>query len=479
MRKQKSEPAVVAQKPGNGTRPDPLERRAGRGQNSAKGNAPRTESRTSVSTRLSRIAELSRKHPESAHTTLAHHIDEEFLKEAWRRTRKDGAAGADGATAADYAANLDANLRELLGRFKLGTYRAPPVRRVHIPKANGKTRPIGIPAFEDKVLQRAVTMVLEAVYEPEFIEGSYGFRPGRSAHDALEAIRQCLRGGHGGWVIEADIESFFDRLDHGHLREFLGKRVKDGVIVRAIGKWLNAGVLEAGQLFYPETGSPQGGVISPMLANIYLHEVLDVWFTREVQPRLRGRAELVRYADDFVIMFQLQEDAERVMEVLPKRFGKYGLTLHPAKTRIVDFKGPKGHEVDETRRSTFDFLGFTHYWGKSLRNTWMVRRKTARDRLSRTIGRVWEWCKANRHLPLRVQHRSLVLKLHGHYGYFGVNGNERALRGLREATRRAWRYWLNHRGGKRRMTWPRYTALLAYFPLPYPRLVRSTVRDGD
>jgi group II intron reverse transcriptase/maturase len=263
------------------------------------------------------------------------------------------------------------------------------------------------------------------------------------------------------------------------LREFLGKRVKDGVIVRAIGKWLNAGVLEKGQLSYPEAGTPQGGVISPILANIYLHEVLDVWFTRDVLPRLRGRAVLVRYADDFVIMCQLREDAERVMEVLPKRFGKYGLSLHPAKTRIVGFEEPRGSQATEVRRSTFDFLGFTHYWGKSLRKRWMVRRKTARDRLSRTIGRVWEWCKANRHLPIRTQHRSLVLKLRGHYGYFGVTGNERALRGLREATRRAWRYWLSHRGGKRRMTWPRFQALLAYFSLPYPRLARSTVNRGD
>jgi group II intron reverse transcriptase/maturase len=302
----------------------------------------RMEGREDISTRLSRIAELTRKYPDGAHTTLAHHIDIELLKEAYRRTRKDGAVGVDGQTGAAYASNLEMNLGDLLERLKSGRYRAPPVRRVHIPKGDGrKTRPIGIPTFEDKVLQRAVTMILEAVYEPLFIEGSYGFRPGRGAHTALEAIWKSTMAMKGGWVIEADIVSFFDCLDHGHLREFLDKRVRDGVIRRAIGKWLNAGVLEAGEVFHPETGSPQGGVVSPMLANIYLHEVLDTWFERDVKPRLSGRAQLIRYADDFVIVLERQGDAERVMEVLPKRFGKYGLKLHPEKTRVVAFERPE------------------------------------------------------------------------------------------------------------------------------------------
>ena len=295
-----------------------------------------------VSTRLQRIAELARRDPRWALTTLAQHIDLEFLREAHRRTGKDGAVGVDGQTAAEYAKQLEANLSSLLERFKSGSYKAPPVRRVQIPKGEGKAmRPIGIPAFEDKVLQRAVAMVLEAVYEQDFLPCSYGFRPGRSAHQALDELWEVLMSMRGGWVVELDIEKFFDRLDHSHLRSFLDQRVRDGVIRRVIHKWLKAGVMVEGVLEHPEAGTPQGGVISPLLANVYLHEVLDRWFVEVVRPRLRGRAELIRYADDAVLVCACEEDARRLMEVLPKRFGKYGLTLHPEKTRMLRFDRPR------------------------------------------------------------------------------------------------------------------------------------------
>src|SRR5258706_6667873 len=293
----------------------------------------RTSSRENVSTKLSRIAELARSAPTLVLTTLAHHVDVDFLREAHRRTRKDGAVGVDGRTAEDFAKDLEKNLESLEDGLKSGRYRAPPVRRVHIPKGEGKTRPLGIPTFEDKVLQRGVAMLLEAVYEQDFHDCSYGFRPGRSAHDALDVIWKGAMGMRGGWVLDADIQSFFDSIDHGKLREILDKRVKDGVVRRAIDKWLAAGVLEAGSISYSNEGTPQGGVISPLLANIFLHEVLDEWWVKDVMPRLRGRAQLVRYADDFVIIFEREDDALRVMDVLPKRFGKYGLTLHPEKTR--------------------------------------------------------------------------------------------------------------------------------------------------
>jgi len=437
----------------------------------------RMEGRADISTRLSRIAELTRKYPDGAHTTLAHHIDIEFLKEAFHRTRKDGAAGVDGQTAAQYASHLEANLKDLLERFKSGAYRAPPVRRVHIPKGDGrKTRPIGIPTFEDKVLQRAVTMILEAVYEPLFIEGSYGFRPGRGAHDALEAIWKNTMALKGGWVIEADIVSFFDCLDHGHLREFLDKRVRDGVIRRVIGKWLKAGVMENGQLFHPGTGSPQGGVVSPMLANVYLHEVLDTWFESEVKPRLRGRAHLIRYADDFVIVLEHQSDTERVMEVLPKRFGRYGLQLHPEKTRVVAYRPPGPNDNNPPScPGTFDFLGLTHYWGRSRKGNSVVMRKTVRSRLARAIRSIHQWCRRNRHLRIRGQQRALRQRLHGHYGYYGITGNIRMLNAIYRAVRRTWRYWLDRRGGKRRMTWSRFAALLVRHPLPTPRIVHSAL----
>src|SRR4051812_46039415 len=255
---------------------------------------------TSVSTKQERIAELAKQSPQMAFTSLAYLMDIDWLKEAYQRTRKDGAVGVDGVSAEDYEKDLEGNLQRLLDRVKSGTYRAPPVRRVHIPKGGSttETRPIGIPTLEDKVLQRAVVMLLEPIYEQDFLDCSYGFRPKRSAHQALESFRNQLMDGRGGWVLEVDIRKFFDTLDHSHLRTFLQLRVRDGVLLRLIGKWLNAGVLEDGDLSFPEAGTPQGGVISPLLANVYLHYVLDVWFEREVKPRLRGPAFLIRYADD-------------------------------------------------------------------------------------------------------------------------------------------------------------------------------------
>jgi len=326
-----------------------------------------TQGSTTISTKLERIAKLAREAPGMAFTTLAHHIDIDWLREAYRRTRKDGAPGVDRMTAGEYEANLEENLRSLLERAKSGTYRAPPVRRVHIPKGSGgsETRPIGIPTFEDKILQRAVSMVLEAVYEQDFLDCSYGFRPGRSAHQALEAIRNQAMSMRGTWVLEVDVCKFFDNLDHEHLRAIVRQRVLDGVLLRLIGKWLNAGVLEEGSIMYPESGSPQGGVVSPIMANIYLHEVLDVWFEKIVKPRLSGEAHLVRYADDSVLLFANEMDARKVMDVLPKRFGKYGLTLHPEKTRLVKFRRPRKSPRDGRTRGpkplTFDLLGFTHY----------------------------------------------------------------------------------------------------------------------
>src|SRR3954466_15333714 len=341
-----------------------------------------TPSPETISTRRRRIAELARRSPQAAFTTLAHHIDIDWLFEAYRRTRKDGAVGVDGQTAADYAVDLEGNLRSLLDRAKSGSYRAPPVRRGHIPKGTGsETRPIGIQTFEDKVLQRAVVMVLEAIYEQDFLDCSYGFRPGRSAHQALDAVWQQTMGNGGGWVVEVDIRKFFDTLDHAHLRDLLRQRIRDGVLLRLIGKWLNAGVLEDGHVTSPSAGTPQGGVISPLLANIYLHYVLDVWFEQAVKPRLQGRAFLIRYADDFVSGFAREEDARRVLDVLPKRFGKYGLTLHPEKTRLVAFRPPSrcsgtGPGVAPPP-GTFDLLGFTHYWGRSRAGKSVAKRRTA------------------------------------------------------------------------------------------------------
>lgn len=405
-------------------------------------------------------------------TTLAHHIDVDWLREAYRRTRKDGAAGIDGRNASQYAERLEDNLRSLLERVKAGTYRAPPVRRVHIPKGDGSDkRPIGIPTFEDKILQRAVAMLLEAIYEQEFHDFSYGFRPGRSAHDACDALQQATVKMAGGWVLEVDIKKFFDTLDHEHLRTILSQRVRDGAILRLIGKWLNAGVMEGATLSHPEAGTPQGGVISPLLANIYLHEVLDGWFVRDVQHRLNGRSVLVRYADDFVFVFAQQVDAERVLDVLPKRFGKYGLTLHPEKTRLVPFRRPDRDPGDDDGPGTFDLLGFTHYWALSRNGHWVVKKRTAKDRFSRTLRRIAEWCRAHRHDDVEVQHRALVRKLRGHYAYFGVTSNGGALARLSYETMAIWRKWLSRRSQKAFVSWERMLRLLERYPLPPPRIV--------
>lgn len=430
-----------------------------------------TSSSQGISTKLERIAELARNGPQMAFTTLSHHIDIDWLREAYRRTRKDGATGVDGQTAEGYAQKLDENLRSLLDRAKSGMYRAPPVRRVFIPKGDGKqTRPIGIPTFEDKILQRAVVMVLEAVYEQDFYDCSYGFRPGRSAHQALEALWRTTMKMGGGWVLEVDIKKFFDTLDHARLREILNQRVRDGVLLRLIGKWLNAGVLEGLVLSRPDAGTPQGGVISPLLANVYLHTVLDEWFAKTVAPRLRGRAHLIRYADDFVMVFEREDDARRVNEVLPQRFSKYGLTLHPEKTRLLEFRRPdrgNGGEGD----SSFDLLGFTHHWGLSKRGKWIVSRRTAKDRFSRGLRRVTEWCRLHRHDPIGLQRRILAAKLNGHYAYFGITLNYSAVQRFFNEVTAIWRRWLSRRSNSGRLDWERMRALMERFPLPRPRIV--------
>ena len=441
---------------------------------------PGSSSPDPISTRLQRIAELARQSPEMVFTTLAHHVDIEFLLEGCRRTRRDGAVGVDGQTAKDYAADLEKNLQSLLDRFKSGRYRAPPVRRVHILKDDGRSeRPIGIPTFEDKALQRAVVMLLEPIYEQDFLNCSFGFRPGRSAHQALETLWSGLMGMGGGWVLEVDIQSFFDTLDHGHLRSFLDQRVRDGVVRRTIDKWLAAGVMERGNLTYPDSGSPQGGVISPLLSNVYLHEVLDRWFEEVVRPRMRGQAFLVRYADDATLVFAREDDARRVMAVLPKRFGKYGLKLHPTKTRLIDFRRPRepGNRADGGS-SSFDLLGFTHYWGRSRRGWWVVRRKTSKKSLCRAVRKVAEWCRLVRHRPVGWQHGVLSQKLRGHYGYYGLTGNGRALRCFLHVVTRTWWKWLSRRSQRGVLTWDRFHVILRRYPLPPTRVVHSIYRQA-
>jgi group II intron reverse transcriptase/maturase len=376
-------------------------------------------------------------------------------------------------TGAQYGEALDERIGDLIDRAKSGRYRAPPVKRVLIPKGDGQERrPIGIPAFEDKLLQRAVEMLLTPVYEQDFYDFSYGFRPGRSAHQALEVLWGGLMRMGGGYLIDLDIRSYFDSVDLNHVQEFLRQRVRDGVVRRLIGKWLNAGVLEGGRLSYAETGVPQGGVISPLISNVYLHEVLDTWFVNEVQPRMKGRAFMVRFADDAVLAFENREDADKVYNVIGKRFARYGLTLHPDKTRLIDFRRkPHGS-------GSFDFLGFTHFWGKSQKKRLVIKRKTAKKRFARSLKSMNQWLRRVRHEPIGTQHRALRQKLQGHFGYYGITGNGQALAAFLYQVMHQWFKWLRRRSFKARRTWEWYRDLLVRFPLPKPTPIHSVLRRG-
>lgn len=426
-----------------------------------------------ISTKQNRIATLASTDPERALTTLAHHIDLDWLYEAYRRTRKSAAPGIDGVTAKQYAENLEANLSSLLDRFKSGRYRAPAVRRVHIEKDEGQsTRPLGIPTLEDKILQRAVMMVLEPIYEQDFLDCSHGFRPGRSAHDALSELWRGLMGLQGCWVLDLDISKFFDNVDKAEIGKMLDQRVRDGVIRRVIGKWLKAGVMENGVIHRPDRGTPQGGVISPLLANLYLHEVLDVWFERDVKPRLHNCAFMVRYADDAVLCFKSEKDARRVLAVLVKRLGRYGLSLNTTKTKLIRFvpKSPGSNDVGDSNGNTvlpvrsFDFLGFSHTWQRSRKGRWVVVRRTAKARFARALRSMWLWCRRNRHRPLAEQQYLISRKLVGHYNYYGIIGNSLSLRRFLHKVQRVWCFWLRKRSSKK-LTWVRLRRLLDRYPL--------------
>ena len=433
-----------------------------------------TQDSGNMSTKRPRIAQLAKERPDFRFNSLNQLLDLDALRQAYYLLRVDAKPGIDGQTWHDYGTKLEDNLRDLLERAKSGRYRAPPLRRVYIPKdgAPGETRPLGIPTVEDKLLQRAVAGILELVYEQDFMPCSYGFRPGRTARQAREAVWQATTT-FGTWVLEGDIRKRFDTLGHKELMAFLGQRIGDGVLLRLIGKWLNAGVLEDGALTHPTEGTPQGGAISPLLANVFLHYVLDKWFAQDVLPRMHGRADLIRYADDFVLVFELEADARRVLDVLPKRFAKHGLALHPEKTRLVRFgRPPRDAEPSRDERpGTFDFLGFAHHWKKARKGTWAVGWRTAASRLRRTLVRALQWCRAHRHEPTDQQQKILAAKLHGHYAYFGVTGNFEALARLHRGLLRTWKYWLARRGAPAATTWPAWRRFLEAHPLPRPRIV--------
>jgi group II intron reverse transcriptase/maturase len=431
-----------------------------------------TDAKTSgsMSPGLRKVAERARREPNERILALAHLIDIAALNRAYERQRQNAAVGLDGITKEQYGQDLEARLTDLHERLKSKGYRHQPIRRVHIPKENGQTRPIGISAFEDKLVQDAVREVLEAIYEQDFLSCSYGFRPGRSAHDAVRELDGAVHRGQVNWILEADIVSFFDSVDRKALMEMLRCRIADESLMRLIGKCLHVGVLDGANYSEPELGTAQGSVLSPLLGNVYLHHVLDLWFEREVKPRMRGRAELLRYCDDFAMCFEREDDARRVMEVLGKRMGRYGLTLHPDKTRLLPFRRPPSHQTGGHGPATFDFLGFTFYWVRSRKGRWWMTCKTRSGRLRRLVVAVGDWCRRHRHLPVKAQHAALTRRMVGHFNYFGVSGNFRSLQLVVEEVKRIWYKWLRRRSQRHRLTWERFAELLKRFPLPRPQI---------
>ncbi|GAA3953346.1 group II intron reverse transcriptase/maturase [Chitinophaga oryziterrae] len=419
------------------------------------------------------IAARVRKYPGEALTNLHEFIDVGLLNACFDSLNKKGASGVDAEKWIDYHQQRNERIPQLLSAFKSGTYRAPNIRRVFIPKGDGKLRPLGLPTVEDKLLQTSVSRILTPIYEEIFYQHSYGFRPGKSQHQALEALSREVSLNRKRYIIDADMQNYFGSINHQYLREFLDLKIKDGVIRKMIDKWLKAGILENRQVIYPTEGTPQGGSISPLISNVFLHYVLDAWFKEQIQPLLKGSSFIIRFADDFLLGFTNREDALRVMEVLPKRLGKFGLTLHPEKTRLIDLDEEKGK--DNHPKKTFDFLGFTHYMSKSRKGNLILKRKTSSKKLNLALMRLSDWIKFYRHkLPITELITELNQKLRGHYAYYGITFNSRRLNAYFMQTKRLLHKWLNHRGGKRVWTWDKIMKLTTeWIPLVQPRIYHS------
>jgi len=431
-----------------------------------------------MSTKLDRIAELAREDPKRQFFSIAHLITPEALEAAFRSLRKAASAGVDGVTYEEYEANAGRNIRQLHRRLTDGTYQAQPLRRIYIPKEDGKQRPISIPALEDKIVQKAAVEILNAIYEQDFLDCSYGFRPGRSPHQALDKLRADICTRPTERILEIDIKAYFDSIVREQLMEMVGKRISDGSVLRLIRKWIQVGFIDDGRFLVSETGTGQGQTISPLLANVYLHYVLDEWFEQVVKPRLRGEADEIRFADDAVICFQYREDAEKVMDVLPKRFAKYGLTLHPEKTRLLEFgRCAMGKAKRQGRKpDTFAFLGFTHICAQSRKGTFTVHVKTMSKRLRRGLNEIAQWCQAHRHEPVDQQQKTLNAKLRGHNQYYGRPTNYRGILKFYRGVQHIWRRWLSRRTRGGPVSWEKYNAILRRHPLLSPRIMHAWVK---
>jgi len=469
---EESDEDVVPEKPAK-TRVTPVEPAEGRSEakgKSAVRNALPTQDGEGALTFLQRMGERAKQKPKEKWTTLLSHIKVPLLKEAYRRLRKNAAAGVDEVTWAEYGERLDERLVDLQDRIHRGSYHPQPVRRVLIPKGDGKTRPLGIPAVEDKVVQQAARMILEPIYEAEFMGFSYGFRPKRSQHDALDALAEAIAR-RVNWVLDADIRSFFDTIDHGHLQRFIEHRIGDTRMIRLLMKWVKAGVMEEGKLHEVTEGSPQGAVISPLLSNIYLHYVLDLWVNQWRKKQAHGEVYVVRWADDFVIGVQREQDATALRKALAERLEQFGLELHPDKTRVIQF-GRFAREDRETqglgKPETFEFLGFTHIAGASRLGKFQLKRRTSRKKRRAKLARLKEECEWRRHRPIVDQHTWLSSVLTGHYRYYAVPTNLWGLEQFRECIRWMWHRALQRRSQRGRWNRKKHAAFDVRFPLPRP-----------
>ena len=489
---EESDAGMVPKKPAK-TRVTPVEsveERAAAEGKSAHGNAHRAQDRERAPTQVERIGQRAKEKKGERFDNLLSALKVPLLTEAYQRLRRSAAPGVDGTTWEEYGEHLDARLLDLQDRIHRGSYHPQPVRRVHIPKGDGRTRPLGIPALEDKIVQQAVRRVLEPIYERAFLGFSYGFRPGRSPHDALNALAEAISR-KVNWVLDADIRSFFDTIDHGWMQKFIEHRIADRRMVRLLMKLLRAGVMEDGELREVEEGTPQGGNASPLLANIYLHYALDLWARQWRNRQARGEMYIVRYADDFVMGFQDEQDALAMREALASRLAEFGLELHPEKTRVLRFGrfahekcGREGHR----RPETFEFLGFTHIAGQDRRGAFQLKRRTSRKKRKAKLDGLRDELRRRRHEPVPLQFAWLTSVLRGHYRYYGVPTNTPALRSFRERVRQSWHNQLQRRSQRARWNAERHAAFAKRFPLPLPtihhpwpslRHVRPSTRGGS
>ncbi len=427
-----------------------------------------------VETKLLRIAGKARRERNLRFTSLFHLMNEDYLRERYAALRKNAAAGVDGQTKDEYGVNIEENISSLVGNLHKLAYRPQPVRRAYIPKiGSNKKRPLGIPAFEDKIVQSGLTRIIEAIYEQDFIDDSYGFRPGRNQHDALRALSRTVEKRPVNYIVEADIKGFFDNVDHDWMMKFLEHRIADSKVLRMVKRFLMAGIMEDGELIKNEKGTPQGGLISPLLANIYLHYVLDLWFEKKFCKTCEGYARIIRYCDDFVVCFQRKADAVRFMSELPERLGEFALEVEPTKTKILEFGKFAARNAAKLgqKPETFDFLGFTHYCSRTRDGKrFRMKRKTARKKYNAKLKEFKEFLKKSRTCKTSVLMGKVQVKLRGHYQYYGVTDNSQGIARFHYEAEKLLHKWLNRRGKRKCMNWDKFKLLLHRYPLPRPRI---------